>query len=74
MSKNFPSTSFFSFMQQKTEDFQYPVNIELAREILTEVFNYVDKEIYGLLPNEGEVEEIKKGLMENGVEEEDLNH
>lgn len=27
MRKNYPSTSFFSFMQKKHSEFEYPVNI-----------------------------------------------
>lgn len=35
MHRNYPSTTFFNFMQKKQEEFEYPVNIELAREILS---------------------------------------
>jgi hypothetical protein len=38
------------------------------------VYNYIDKEIYQLLPSEAEVEEIKQALLAKGVEEEDVNH
>lgn len=38
------------------------------------MYNYIDKEIYRLLPSEAVVEEIKQGLLAKGVEEEDVNH
>jgi hypothetical protein len=60
MQRNYPSTSFFGFLSKKTIDFEYPVNIELAREVLSEVYNYVDKDIYRLLPDEAAVEAIRQ--------------
>ena len=74
MHRNYPSTSFFSFMSKKNVDFEYPVNVDLSREIIQEVNSYMKSEISELLPDDETVEAIKKELVsKKQIEEEDLN-
>jgi hypothetical protein len=50
-------------MQKKATEFSFPVNKELAKEILSEVHSYIENDIFRLLPNEAEVQGMRNRLI-----------
>lgn len=54
MQRNYPkpSLAFLNFITKKEIiDYNYTNNADLAKEIITEVHNYMQNDIFGLLPN-----------------------
>lgn len=74
MQRNFPTTNFFSFIHKRPSEFEYPLNKQLAREIITEVHNYISNDIFRLLPSEVDVGTIKTFLATTrNIDEDDMN-
>lgn len=76
MQRNYPkaSLSLLNFISKKEiTDFSYTNNTELSKQIIDEVHNYMLNDIFKILPNDFEIDEIKTELLQNNVQEEELN-